>query len=85
MTTPEFLPHGMKEEDIEPMVGLNIKPSPCQWLLTNIIEKGKPDYGLGGLIKSTVMQKAGKRIGFIGIGEKDWTDTFRNIEVEVEY
>jgi hypothetical protein len=31
------------------------------------------------------MEKAGKRIGFIGIGEKDWTDTFRNIEVEVEY
>jgi 2',3'-cyclic-nucleotide 2'-phosphodiesterase (5'-nucleotidase family) len=67
------------------MVGLQIPPNRCQWLLTNIIEKGKPDYGLGGLIKSTVMEKAGKRIGFIGIGEKDWTDTFRNIEVEVEY
>jgi len=32
-----------------------------------------------------VIERCGKKIGFIGIAERDWTVTFKNLEVEIEY
>ena len=83
MTTEEFEPANACP--VESKIGLKIPPHPCRWLLSNIIEEGETEYGLGGLLKYTTMQKGGKKIGFIGIGEKDWVVTFKNLECEVEY
>jgi 2',3'-cyclic-nucleotide 2'-phosphodiesterase (5'-nucleotidase family) len=86
MTTEEFHPENtcLTEEDIV-NVGHPIPPHPCRWLLSNIIEEGEEEFGLGGLLKYTTIDRAGKKIGFIGIGEKDWVVTFKNLECEVEY
>ena len=82
-TTAEFKPIGV-EDDLEE-VGVNVEPHPCRWLLSNLHEKGKHEYGLGGFQKTTVIERGGKRIGFIGIIEKDLLVTFKNLELPVEY
>lgn len=59
----------------------------CTWIMTNLVEKGKAegDISLGGLKRWTVVERCGIRIGIIGIAERDWVNTFKDLEVEVEY
>ena len=40
---------------------------------------------IGGLKRYTVVDRCGIKIGIIGIAEKQWIDTFKELEVEVEY
>ena len=53
--------------------------------MSNIVKEGDTQYGLGGLLRTAVMTKAGKKIGFIGIGERGWVETFKTMEVPVQY
>ena len=59
----------------------------CTWIMTNLVEKGKAegDVSLGGIKRWTVVERCGMRIGIIGIAERDWVHTFKDLEVEVEY
>ena len=40
---------------------------------------------IGGLKRWTVVERCGIKIGIIGIAERDWVSTFKNLEVDVEY
>ena len=53
--------------------------------MSNIVKEGEEEHGLGGLLRTAVMHKAGKKIGFIGIGERGWVETFKSLEVPVQY
>jgi hypothetical protein len=54
--------------------------------LTNLTEKDHYDEGLGGFKRCQVMEFGGKKIGFLGIIEKDWTIALKNkLECEPEY
>ena len=59
----------------------------CQWIMSNLVEKGQADgdVSFGGLARTATVERCGIKIGFIGIAEKDWTETFKDLEVEVEY
>lgn len=59
----------------------------CTWIMSNLVEQGKSggDVSIGGLKRWTVVERCGYRIGIIGIAEKEWVDTFKDLEVEVEY
>ena len=57
----------------------------CQWIVSNLIEKGEPEFGVGNLPRTCVIERCGFKIGFIGIIEKDWVHTFKNMDVELEY
>ena len=41
--------------------------------------------GLGGFLKYQVIESEGKKIGFVGIIEKDWVVTFKNLECDIDY
>jgi hypothetical protein len=49
-------------------------------VLTNLTEKDNYDFGLGGFKRSQVLEIGSLRIGVVGIIEKDWTVTFKNLE-----
>ena len=59
----------------------------CEWIISNLVEKGKADEHktIGGLKRYTVVDRCGIKIGIIGIAEKQWVDTFKELEVAVEY
>ena len=59
----------------------------CEWIISNLVEKGKADAetSIGGLKRWTVVDRCGIKIGIIGIAEKQWIDTFKELEVEIEY
>ena len=55
--------------------------------MTNLVEKGKAEgeESLGGLKRWAIVERCGMKIGILGIAERDWVDTFKELEVEVEY
>ena len=55
------------------------------WICSNIIEKGEPGAGIGGLPLTHIEERAGLKIGFIGIAERDWLVTFKNLDRDAEY
>ncbi|RKP04388.1 Metallo-dependent phosphatase-like protein, partial [Thamnocephalis sphaerospora] len=54
------------------------------WLLSNVLnsETGEP---LASGKKSLILERAGLRIGFIGLVEKEWLDTIPNLPSTLEY
>ena len=46
---------------------MEIDPHPTRWILSNIMNEGDSEHGLGGLPKFCIIEKAGKKIGFIYI------------------
>ena len=57
----------------------------CQWIVSNLVEKENKETGVGGLAKTCTITRRGKKFGFIGIIERAWVDTFKNIDRELEY
>ena len=60
----------------------------CQWLMTNLVPEDKPcdgDEGVGCCMRTAIVHKAGLKIGFIGIAEREWINTFKNLEVDLVY
>lgn len=60
----------------------------CQWIMTNLVQEDRPldgPQGPGCCIRSTVIEKAGQKIGFMGIAEREWANTFKNLEVDLIY
>ena len=59
----------------------------CEWIISNLVEKGKADSetGVGGLKRWTIVDRCGIKIGIIGIAERSWIDTFKELEIELEY
>jgi hypothetical protein len=54
-------------------------------VLTNLTEKDHYDFGLGGFKRCQIVEFDGLKVGFLGIIEKDWTVTFKNLEAQDEY
>ena len=48
------------------------KPHQTYWLLSNIRSSPELEYGLGGLFRYCVLERSGKKIGFIGMAEYEW-------------
>ena len=58
----------------------------CHWVMSNMKEKGMSKTGLGGLPRTAVIEKGPLlRIGFIGLSEQEWFETFNDLDVEVEF
>jgi len=56
--------------------------------MTNLIPENKPldgAEGIGSCLRTVVIQKAGIKIGFIGIAEKEWINILKNLEVDIVY
>ena len=56
--------------------------------MTNLVQEDRPidgPQGPGCCMRSTIIEKAGNRIGFIGVCEKEWVNTFKNLEVDLIY
>ena len=52
--------------------------------MSNICPKDA-NTGLGGLPRTHVIDKGPLRIGFIGISEQEWFETFNDLEEECEF
>ena len=61
--------------------------SKCEWIISNLVEKGSADSdkGVGGLQRWKIVERCGLKIGIIGIAEKAWIETFKELEVELQY
>ena len=60
----------------------------CQWIMTNLVQDDRPadgPQGVGCCMRTTVIEKAGQRIGLMGIAEHEWINTFKNLEVDLVY
>lgn len=60
----------------------------CQWVMTNLVPDDKPLDGpesIGICLRSAIVERAGRKIGFIGIGEKEWVTRFTNLECDLVY
>lgn len=60
----------------------------CQWVMTNLVPEDKPldgPEGVGICMRKVILNKAGRKIGFLGIAEHEWVTTFKNLEVDVIY
>ena len=59
----------------------------CQWIMSNLVEKDLPDAetGVGGLKRWAVVDRCGMKIGIIGIAEKEWVESLKDMEVELQY
>lgn len=42
-------------------------------------------YTAGGLAHTCISNRCGYKIGFVGIIERDWVETFKDLEVDLEY
>ena len=40
---------------------------------------------MGICVRKAVVSKAGRKIGFIGVAEREWIDLFKNLEVDIVY
>jgi len=61
------------------------KPHHTHWLLSNFRSSKDSEFGLGGLLRVTKKTRSGKTIYFIGMAEKGWEDTFKDLETDVHY
>ena len=60
----------------------------CQWIMTNLYQEDRPEDGpdgVGCVKRTAIVEKAGMKIGFLGIAEREWVSTFKNLEVDVLY
>ena len=59
----------------------------CQWIMSNLVEKGKEEgeTGVGGLKKWAVVERCGMKIGILGIAEKEWVESLKDMEVDLQY
>ena len=56
--------------------------------MTNLIPEGKPLNGsesVGCCVRTTTLVRAGIKIGFIGIAEREWIDLFKELETNIIY
>ena len=55
--------------------------------MSNLVEAEKPDEesGIGGLKKWAVVDRCGIKIGVIGIAEKQWVESLKDMEVDLQY
>ena len=55
--------------------------------MSNLVEKDNPDgeTGIGGLKRWTIVDRCGMKIGIIGIAEKEWVESLKDMEVELQY
>ena len=56
--------------------------------MTNLVPDDKPLDGLEGIglcLRSCVLERGGKRIGFIGIAEKEWIGILKSLESDIIY
>ena len=52
--------------------------------MSNLRPNGE-DTGVGGLMRTTIIEKGPLRIGFVGIVEKEWFETFQDLDEETEF
>ena len=67
---------------MQDVVGVDMDPHPTQWILSNIVSQDDRDHGLGGLPKTAIIERAGKKIGFIGLADPDWIAMFTKLTEE---
>ena len=56
--------------------------------MTNLVQEDRPadgPEGVGCVKRTAIVEKAGLKIGFIGIAEREWVSTFKDLEVDVLY
>jgi 2',3'-cyclic-nucleotide 2'-phosphodiesterase (5'-nucleotidase family) len=67
----------------------HIEKRHCDWVVSNlVIKRESPEdklYTAGGLKPFYTTMRCGKKIGFVGMIERDWFETFKDLEVEFEY
>ena len=60
----------------------------CQWIMTNLVQEDRPvdgPEGVGSCMRTAILNKAGLKIGIMGIAEREWIDLFKNLEVGIIY
>ena len=60
----------------------------CKWIMSNIVPENKPidgPEGIGCCMRKAIINRAGLKIGFIGIAEKEWINICKNLEVDIVY
>ena len=60
----------------------------CQWIITNLVQEDREQDGaetVGCCMKTAVLHRAGMKIGFIGLAEGQWTNLFKNLEIDLIY
>ena len=56
--------------------------------MTNLVQEDRPadgPKGIGVCMRTAILNRAGMKIGLMGIAEREWIALFKNLEVDIIY
>ena len=77
-------------EQMDKVLGQTVREAggTCQWIMSNLVAESKDpnsNEAVACVQRTAVVERAGIKIGFIGIGEREWIDLLDDLEEKIVY